>query len=71
MAGIYHERIYASHILYVMCLEEAASGRSLDSKLKYICQNPGIVLRYILHQWTLRHTPVTNSPFAFSLILKK
>lgn len=39
MAGIYHERIYVSHILYVMCLEEAASGRSLDSKLKYICQN--------------------------------
>lgn len=39
MAGIYPERIYASHILYVMCLEEAASGRSLDSKLKYICQN--------------------------------
>lgn len=36
MAGIYHERIYVSHILYVMCLEEAASGRSLDSKLKYI-----------------------------------
>ena len=39
MAGIYHERIYSSHILYVMRLEEAASGRSLDSKLKYICQN--------------------------------
>ena len=39
MAGIYPERIYASHILSVMCLKEAVSGRSLDSKLKYIRQN--------------------------------
>ena len=39
MAGIYHERIYASHILYVMRSKEAASGRRLDSKFKYICQN--------------------------------
>ena len=47
MAGIYHERIYASHILYVMCLEEAASGRSLDSSLNtYVKTRNSIAIHF-------------------------